>query len=395
VGITPLSAANATTPSKFRLALQIGGVWVLVLHFLSASAQNLVPNPGFEEFSSCPGYYSLSQAEFYGNHWRSASLGTPDLFNRCSQGEAAVPSNWAGVSEPYEGNGYAGIYAWMHSVNNYREYLECTLINPLTRDSSYVIEFSYKLSTYSKYAIDRIGVLVTDTLVDVHHDQNIDSIPTLNVIQDSALTVMTGLWETARFEYTAHGGEQYLTIGNFFDNKSTKHYFIKFIPAQQDMLANSAYYYIDNVSVSEKWNISTLSYYLEETPSFCSEEIMKNKTYILDAIEFEFDQFMLKTSSYAQLNNLVSYLHNNPDLNIRLSGHTDDLGNDQYNSVLSLNRAQSVATYLCNHGISKTRIETLGYGKTLPLVAGTDDASRRKNRRVEVKFMEPSHPPGK
>jgi outer membrane protein OmpA-like peptidoglycan-associated protein len=122
---------------------------------------------------------------------------------------------------------------------------------------------------------------------------------------------------------------------------------------------------------------------------------MKNKTYILDAIEFEFDQFMLKTSSYAQLNNMVSYLHNNPDLNIRLSGHTDDLGNDQYNSVLSLNRAQSVATYLCNHGISKTRIETLGYGKTLPLVAGTDDASRRKNRRVEVKFMEPSHPPGK
>jgi hypothetical protein len=93
----------------------------------------------------------------------------------------------------------------MHSDNNYREYLACTLINPLTRDSAYVIEFSYKLSTYSKYAIDRIGVLVTDTLVDVHHDQNIDSIPTLNVIQDSALTVMTGLWETARFEYTAHG----------------------------------------------------------------------------------------------------------------------------------------------------------------------------------------------
>src|SRR5687768_2852373 len=99
-----------------------------------ASSQNLIPNPGFEAFSECPGNYSEAAHEFRAEGWRSATMGSPDHFHSCSVGEADVPHNWAGVSEAFEGNGYAGIYLWMNDASNsYREYLQCKLLQPLIK----------------------------------------------------------------------------------------------------------------------------------------------------------------------------------------------------------------------------------------------------------------------
>src|SRR5688572_7787006 len=86
-------------------------------------AQNLVPNGSFEEYSVCPGSYSRHPAEFRVASWRTLNTGSPDYFNTCSDGEAAVPYNWAGVSDPFDGHGYAGIYTWMQLEKEYREYL--------------------------------------------------------------------------------------------------------------------------------------------------------------------------------------------------------------------------------------------------------------------------------
>src|SRR5215213_385694 len=130
---------------------------VAALTFL-CNGQNLVPNPGFENYSSCPGNFSEAAHEFRAIDWRSATIGTPDYFNSCSIGEAGVPHNWAGVSDAYEGKGYAGIYLWMNDANEYREYLQCRLLEPLIKDSVYNIQLHYKLSSYSKYAINRIGL---------------------------------------------------------------------------------------------------------------------------------------------------------------------------------------------------------------------------------------------
>ena len=127
-------------------------------------AQNLVPNGSFEDYKYCPGSYSLSSAGFEAVSWKAISTGSPDYFNTCSEGEAAVPYNWAGVSEPYDGYGYAGIYTWMNTDNDYREYLHCKLTETLVRDSIYQIEFHYKLSSYSKFSTDRIGFLISDSL---------------------------------------------------------------------------------------------------------------------------------------------------------------------------------------------------------------------------------------
>jgi len=86
-------------------------------------AQNLVPNPGFEEYFQCPGSYNPQGSDRnFAPGWVSPTLGTPDLFNRCSFGNAGVPHNWAGVAHAHKGYGYSGIYVWINN-NNYREYL--------------------------------------------------------------------------------------------------------------------------------------------------------------------------------------------------------------------------------------------------------------------------------
>ncbi len=353
---------------------------------ISVSAQNLVPNPSFEEYDVCPGDFSQAAHEFRVRYWRSANLGTPDNFNDCSIGEADVPHNWAGVSDPYEGKGYVGIYLWMKKDNNYREYLQCKLTSPLLKDSVYEIEFHYKLSSYSKYSIDRIGLMLTDSLINAKHDQVISAQPTLSIIQDSALTKETGYWETARKEYRARGGEQYVTIGNFFNNQTTHHYFIRFSPVQQMMLEKSAYYYIDEVKVVPLFNTQQ-NQIIEVVSEFKQDHVELERTYVLKNIQFEFDQYVLQSSSFLELDGVVSWLKKNPSINAVLSGHTDDQGNDAYNLALSANRAKRVASYLIDHGISSSRIETFGYGKSKPLVDGTTEEAREMNRRVEIKFL--------
>ncbi len=359
----------------------------LLLCSVLCSAQNLVPNPSFEEYFSCPGDFSQSANEFRVKGWRSANSGTPDNFNECSMGEAGVSYNWAGVAEPFEGRGYVGIYLWMNSDNNYREYLQCKLLEPLLKDSLYEIEFHYKLSSYSKYSIDRIGLLLTNELLAAKHDQVISIQPTISIIQDTALTKETGYWETARKNYRAQGGEQYVTIGNFFDNRSTHHYYIRFSPIQQSMLAKSAYYYIDDVKIIPLFNTQP-NQFVQIPSEFKQADIELDKTYILRNIQFEFNRYALQTSSFAELEEVVSWLKENSSARVMLSGHTDDQGSEAFNISLSTSRAKAVAEYLMAHGISSSRIESFGFGKSRPLIDGVTEEAREANRRVEVQFNE-------
>lgn len=358
---------------------------IVVLTPYAAVAQNLVPNAGFEAFLTCPGYFSDTPAALRVPHWYSAGRGTPDHFHACSRGEADVPYNWAGVADAFEGEGYAGVYVWIDGARNYREYLQCKLTTPLVPDSTYKVSFRYKLSSYSRYAIDRMGLLLSDSAVRVTHDETIRCVPTLSVIQDSALTPNTGYWEIARLEYKARGGEQYITIGNFFDNASTRYYKIRFTPNQQEMLSRASYYYVDDVQVVPKYipGVPTIP---GDVPLFGVDEIVRDKTYVMQNIHFTFNSYRLLTSSFEELDQLVAWLAQHPQINIELHGHTDDQGSDQYNMTLSRNRAHTVSLYLIQKGIAASRIQTMGFGKRKPLVKASTEAARQINRRVEVSF---------
>jgi len=100
-------------------------------------------------------------------------------------------------------------------------------------------------------------------------------------------------------------------------------------------------------------------------------------------IHFDFNSYEILPEDTTALNEITELLSLFFDTNLRLIGHTDDVGSDEYNIDLSIHRAQSVADYLHERGISKKRIKIEGKGKRQPVMRSQTDAARRMNRRVE------------
>ncbi|GCC53647.1 hypothetical protein SanaruYs_38920 [Chryseotalea sanaruensis] len=107
----------------------------------------------------------------------------------------------------------------------------------------------------------------------------------------------------------------------------------------------------------------------------------------LKDINFESNSAQLSDVSYTELNRVVKLLNENPTLRVEVSAHTDDVGSDVYNLVLSKKRAQSVADYLLQNKIAPDRYTNQGYGEKLPKVPNNSDENKAMNRRVELKII--------
>jgi len=103
-----------------------------------------------------------------------------------------------------------------------------------------------------------------------------------------------------------------------------------------------------------------------------------------DHLKFEFNKADLQPSDKELLSRIAGILMTAHDYTISVNGHTDDVGSDDYNQKLSERRAQAVRDYLVQAGMSPDILSVEGHGKKLPLVRGTSEAARAKNRRVEL-----------
>ena len=111
-----------------------------------------------------------------------------------------------------------------------------------------------------------------------------------------------------------------------------------------------------------------------------------NKT-ILKNIFFETNSYELKPESAIELNKLAYFIVNNPTLKIEISGHTDNIGTENFNRKLSENRAKTVVGYLISKGIPTDRLLSKGYGKTQPISDNNTEEGRAQNRRTEFKII--------
>ncbi len=122
--------------------------------------------------------------------------------------------------------------------------------------------------------------------------------------------------------------------------------------------------------------------------------IIPEEALIITNIYYDFNESFLNEASKAVLDStLISLLIEKPDFSIEVSSHTDSIGDDNYNIQLSEKRAENVAKYLNSRGIEKERMQTIGYGESIPIAPnsfpdGNDNPSGRElNRRTEFKII--------
>jgi outer membrane protein OmpA-like peptidoglycan-associated protein len=103
-----------------------------------------------------------------------------------------------------------------------------------------------------------------------------------------------------------------------------------------------------------------------------------------DYLKFEFDKAELRPEDRELLSRVAGILLTAQDYTVSVNGHTDDVGTAEYNQKLSARRAQAVRDYLVKSGLPAEIFDVTGHGKALPLVRGTSEEARAKNRRVEL-----------
>ncbi len=148
-------------------------------------------------------------------------------------------------------------------------------------------------------------------------------------------------------------------------------------------------------AISENLNLDSLikAGYKEIHKDLYLAPIEIGQVFRLNNVFFDFDKYNLRPESYVELDRVVKFLNEYPNIEIEMSAHTDSKGADDYNMTLSDNRARSVMEYIISKGITTSRIISKGYGETKPVAAnantdGTDNPEGRQlNRRVEFKIL--------
>lgn len=111
------------------------------------------------------------------------------------------------------------------------------------------------------------------------------------------------------------------------------------------------------------------------------------KVYTLENVYFDTGKSTLRPESFVSLDQLAELMKSKQSLKIEIAGHTDDIGEDHTNQLLSENRAKAVRMYIVRQGVSPDRITAVGYGESSPVALNVSEEGRQKNRRTEVHIL--------
>jgi peptidoglycan-associated lipoprotein len=126
-----------------------------------------------------------------------------------------------------------------------------------------------------------------------------------------------------------------------------------------------------------------------EDPDVLSEDIneanrvARERGWIRDAF-FAFDAATLDSDAQEALQQSATWLRSHPEFRIRIEGHCDERGTEQYNLALGDRRAETAAAYLATLGVDRSRIETVSYGDQRPFEEGSDESAWAQNRRAHL-----------
>lgn len=338
---------------------------------------NLISNGNFEAGSDFVNDGNASQIQkindAFAVSWGSSNE-TPDFYKK-------------------EGNCYAGFRVM--GVNF--EVLRNKLKQPLEEGKMYCLQFKIKLKAENHFAFNGISVAVNKELL---YFKNSHEGRKAGIVLQSNKEMVLGCreqWMTISGYFEAEGGEQYLYISNFTDEKDLKVF--KTDSISPDYI-EEIYYLIDDVVLTEVENESKcpcnvkgceLNFTLavdtvKKVNMFAQPEV--GQKIILRNIQFETAKSTLLPESFEQLDSLVELLLKYPDMKVEISGHTDNKGKPKDNLMLSQNRAEAVVKYLIEAGVDPEQLVAKGYGQDEPIDTNDNEQGRANNRRVEFKIIE-------
>ncbi len=212
---------------------------------MSSFAQNLVPNPSFEQVNCPTGYTGFpAQVETFMHNWYSATCASPDPMTNCSSNaNTSVPDVWFGNQTARTGTNYMGLGFY----GSWYEYIGVKLTQPLISGEVYQVSFYVSMAEQVRYAADALGIYFSTSEIRCYSGFSgpvLTHVP--QVVQAAGLFLTDSVgWTAISGTYTALGGEEYIVIGYFKPWN---------VSALQD-IGNGGltrcYYYIDDVTVEK------------------------------------------------------------------------------------------------------------------------------------------------
>lgn len=113
------------------------------------------------------------------------------------------------------------------------------------------------------------------------------------------------------------------------------------------------------------------------------DELARAQSILASVVYFDYDSYEIRADSRAQLDDKIPVLRRNPDVQLRIVGHTDERGSVEYNIALGMRRAEAAKEYLVQYGLDPSRFGTISFGEEQPADEGAGEPFWSLNRRAE------------
>ncbi|MFD2101384.1 OmpA family protein [Flagellimonas iocasae] len=341
---------------------------ISLLVSMTLSAQNLILNPGFENYSSCPN--SITSMDVLLEDVTVPTSSSGDYFHECGSEDFGVPTNFKGTQKASEGSGYVGLY--FYALNDYREYIQLNTSKKLREKHPYKISLQVSLAETSKLAMKTMSIMLMNKKIKVPNSsvltasrldlENDVQFHEVKLKADNSISDKEG-WVTLSAEFDAKGFETQIILGNFQTNEATQ-----LLQSDKSPLSGDfSYYFVDN-------------FILEELPRVNYEE---DKIYVLEHNPFEPKGYELDAKAIADIQKIFKFLKENAEVQMKITGHSDNIGTTEYHKFISSLRARAVALHLKKLGIADGRIVWEGVGDTKPLKSNKSKANGFEDGRIE------------
>lgn len=374
-------------------------LFIFLISVLVSNAQNLIKNGSFEQgrdnwMNWKPPGMPMGTLFEVGNDCANYGLNLPPDGRNFV--EVDIESNFSQLVNTIPGKAYILKFAITRRYNcngdrNFKVMInDKNVFNKLVNATIFGKDFEYQEVKYvaagnrtsiNFYTIGSAGSgptygVMLDDISFFEDPTPINQVPEFVIVKGIVKDETSGLPMRVKIEY-----EWSSAIGHVWSDSITGAFKLIGFPCDKIVINVNKRHYFSYQSVTDIKNKAMMEVNVPLKPMAIGVKM------ILKNVLFDRSKYSLKDSSKAELDQLVEMMEKNPEMNIRLLGHTDNVGDDKKNMQLSLDRIKEVRKYLVQQGISIKRIQCVGKGETQPIVDNNDESKKHLNRRVEIEIL--------